>query len=768
MPSVLLVEAAEEFALVRDFAIIMAVAGAVVVLFRKLNQPPILGYLIAGLIIGPFTLPTPLVSDVETIRLLADLGLVLLLFAVGLEFGWRRIRQVGLGVLVIGSLEILIMISLGYWIGRLLGWTTQEAIFLGAALSISSSAILIKVLQDTGKLNTLSGRLIVGILVVEDFAAVVLLTMLSGIASTGTANLSDVGLLVMKLAIFSVASLALGAVFVPRIIKFVAGFQSRETLLLASLAFCFLLALLGQSLGISAAAGAFLIGAVVGDTEESQHIVEVIEPIRDMFAALFFVSIGMLIDIGLLKDHLLSAVIVSAVFIVGKIVANAAGTFMTGQGGRVSLEVGMGKPQIGEFSLAMVKIGVELEAIGAFLYQVVVGVTAITSLLYPYIVRSVDGTARLLERGSPGWLRVSFTNLSGALQTFRSSLAIDSEFARRIQRAAIPIAINFLIIVVLIGTGTFAARFGGQIAAPLGISRGIIGNIIGLLTLGFCIPSAFAIWRGLQHLTDEVTSHYPIQRRFPAMSSQQTLRNILRDAILTLLVLAIGMWSIPLVLEILSLGSVALPVALIILAVIGFIAVRVLAHMHGQLETTFSQTFGGDMGGSNAPVPHQSPGPTRTASPGETAADQERARSGSAQATPETGDGIPDSDRAISPISRGDAEMIALSTVSHDRSPYRHRLKLGRLAWCTKNIAEEQGNFRVTLAFRDTDSVNGDTGEEELYIDQMGNVRLRQITRWPAGSSSSIARFMLYTVVFLAAALGVGVGVLAFLQWGPQ
>jgi hypothetical protein len=148
-------------------------------------------------------------------------------------------------------------------------------------------------------------------------------------------------------------------------------------------ALCFTLALLGQSLGISAAAGAFLIGTVIGDTDESRQITGIIEPIRDMFAALFFVSIGMLIDLSLFKDHILSAVIVSGVFIAGKIVANTAGTFVAGQGGRVSLQVGMGKPQIGEFSLAMMKIGAEHEAVRAFLYQVMVGVIAITSLVYP-------------------------------------------------------------------------------------------------------------------------------------------------------------------------------------------------------------------------------------------------------------------------------------------------------------------------------------------------------------------------------------------------
>jgi CPA2 family monovalent cation:H+ antiporter-2 len=768
LPSVLLVEGAEEFALVREFAIIMVVAGGVVVLFRKLNQPPILGYLIAGLIIGPFTLPTPLITNVESIRLLADLGLVLLLFALGLEFGWRRIRQVGLGVLIIGSLEILTMISLGYWVGRLLGWTTQESIFLGAALSISSSAILVKVLRDSGQLTSIRGQLIVGILVVEDFAAVVLLTLLSGLASTGTAELSDVGSLILKLAIFAAACLALGAVFVPRITRFVAGFGSRETLLLASLAFCFLLALLGQSLGISAAAGAFLIGAVVGDTEEAVHIVEIIEPIRDMFAALFFVSIGMLIDIRLIADHIVPALIISAVFMVCKIVANTAGTFIAGQGGRTPLQVGMGMPQIGEFSLAMMKIGTEQEAIRAFLYQVVAGVTAITSLAYPYIARSADGAAGLLERRTPEWLRRSFTNLSGALQTFQNSLTFDSEFAHRVRRIAVPITINFLIIVVLIATGTFLARSGDLIAAVLGFQPGIIGTIIGLGTLTLCIPSAVAIWRGLQHLTDEVTSHYPIRCRFPALASQQRLRNVLRDAILMLLVFVIALWSIPLIVEILSLGSLALPVALAIIATIGFIALRVLTHMHGQLVTTFSETFVGSTG--QATVAGSPPHRAHSAHTGPESAHQAEQEQSAAShgAVPPIIDEGPDTEASAGPVSLGDAEMIALSTVSRDRYPYHNRLNSHQLAWRIVSATEEHGNYRIKLTFREADSEGAEVGEEEIYVDRRGNVRLRQITSWPPGGTRSISRFVTCIGAVLVAILGIGAGILVFLLWGPQ
>jgi monovalent cation:H+ antiporter-2, CPA2 family len=755
-----LVEGAEEFALVRDFAIIMAVAGGVVVLFRKLNQPPILGYLIAGLLIGPFTFPRPPITNLESIRLLADLGLVLLLFAVGLEFGWRRIRQVGLGVLFIGGLEMLIMISLGYWVGRLLGWTVQESIFLGAALSISSSAILVKVLQDTGRLTSLSGQLIVGILVVEDFAAVLLLTLLSGIATTGTAGLSDVGLLVTKLAIFAVASLALGALFVPRIIKFVGQFRSRETLLLASLALCFTLALLGQSLGISAAAGAFLIGTVIGDTDESSQITRIIEPIRDMFAALFFVSIGMLIDIGLMKDHLLPAFIVSAVFIGGKVLANTAGTFVAGQGGKVSLQVGMGKPQIGEFSLAMMKIGAEQEAVRAFLYQVMVGVTAITSLVYPYIVRADDQVADFLQRRSPRILRRSVTNLSAALQAFRRSLSFDSEFAHRIGRASIPIAINFLIIVVLVGTGTLAVRFAMEIAGPFNLSKGIVGNIIGFATLMLCLPSAIALWRGLQHLSDEATSYLVLRRGVFRVRTLERLRNVMRDSILVLLVIVIGLWSIPLMLELLTLGSLATaPLPLATLAVLGFLTFQILARMHRQLMTAFGQTF---LGGANSP---EGRAPEQMLDP-----HVEVPLTDEGQMAPLPVPGYASDRGEVSgpAVSLGQAEIVALSTVSKARSPYKGHLREKDLVWDIKESVQAQDYYKITLTFRESSAAAEDVGEEQLYIDQQGKVRLRQILSWPSQRVRRPARLLLFSILSAFLILGLGAGVYALIQWGPM
>ena len=492
--------------LLRDFAIIMAVAGAAVVVMRQLRQPSILGYLLAGVLVGPFTFDNPIVSDVGTIRRLADVGLVLLLFGLGLEFGWERIRQVGLKVLFIGALEITFLIALGFQIGVALGWTDTEAIFLGAAISISSSAVLIKMLGDNGELLSARGRLIVGILVVEDFAAVILLSILSGVASGGTANIGEIGLIAGKLALFTGAALVAGALVVPRLIDFIAKSRSNETLLVASLALAFGLALVGELLGISAAAGAFLIGAVLGDTKHAKVIGERMQPVRDMFGALFFVSVGMLVDIHQIGEFLVPALIVSTVFIAGKIIANTVGVFVSGSNGTESLRVGMGMPQSGEFSLAMVKVGADNGAIGPFLYPVIAVTTAITSILYPVFYRSSEGVSQFLKRRSPRVVKSYVDSLGEWLAALQRSIQFKSPSSREIKRSGRILLVNLALMALLIGVGTFVLRFSEDLGRFSGLEESIIGLAISATVLALSVPSGTIVWRESTKLADLLTS----------------------------------------------------------------------------------------------------------------------------------------------------------------------------------------------------------------------------------------------------------------------
>jgi CPA2 family monovalent cation:H+ antiporter-2 len=584
----------EGIALLKDFAIIMVVAGVVTLLFRRLRQPPILGYLIAGLLISPYTLPTPPVTEVDTIRLLADLGLVLLLFGLGLEFSWSKIRQVGLSVLIIGVIEILTMISIGYGLGRLLGWSTMDALFLGAALHISSSALIVKILRDTGKLDLLSSRLIVGILVVEDFAAVAIIAVLSGIGTTGTASFGDIGSLALRLVIFVVASLAFGAIIVPRIIRFTARFHSKEALLITSLGLCFAMALLGNYLGLSAAAGAFLMGALIGDTKHSEEIVEVMTPVRDMFAALFFVSIGMLINIAQFRDFIVPAIIVAAVFVLGKMLSNTLATFISGHGGKTSLQVGTAMPQMGEFSLAIAKVGMDHRVLIAPLYPVIASVTALTAFTGPYIMRSADSVANFLNRRSPALLKAYVSRLADWLQALRAVFARDSKTAQKVRHFGRTVLVNLLIVMVIIGIGTFALQYVEELALFTQIRADIIALVLGCLFLMGCMPSFVAIWRSVRALADEAATYVVSRRPSAKQWRRKVLRIVLRDSLVILLSILVGIWLIPFISSLLLIGSLALAIPLLLLGVILYLVSRSVLDIHTQLERTFSRTLLGD------------------------------------------------------------------------------------------------------------------------------------------------------------------------------
>lgn len=583
----------EEFTLVKDFAIIMAVAGGVTLLFRRLRQPPILGYLIAGLIISPYTLPIPLVENIDTIRLLADLGLVLLLFGIGLEFSWSKIRAVGPAALIIGGIEIFTMFALGYGLGQLFGWSTLDSIFLGAAMHISSSAIIVKILRDMGRQNLLSSKLIVGILVVEDFAAVIIIAVLSGIATTGAATFGDIGSLMLRLIIFFAAALGFGALLVPRIIEITHRFHSREALLITSISLCFIMALLSEYLGLSVAAGAFLIGALIGDTKHSKEIDQVVTPVRDMFAALFFVSIGMLINILQFKSFIFLALATSALFILGKILGNTLGTFLCGFTGRTSLRVGTGMPQAGEFSLAIAKTGVDSGAVIPLLYPVVVATTAITSFTTPYIIRLADPITDLLNRRASEPIKRYEASFSNWLHGIRNAFSSRSKPAQEIQRSGRNVLVNFLLIVVLIGIGTSAVQFVDNIATFTHLRPDILGLLISFLIVVLCVPALIAFWRNLRLLIDE-TIKYLLSRRSSARAlNQETLHTIIRGSIMVTLSILLAIWSIPLIISLLSLGSFAIAAPIILLAILIYFLSTSVRNIHSQLETTFSTTLFG-------------------------------------------------------------------------------------------------------------------------------------------------------------------------------
>ncbi len=589
----------EHFALLRDFAVVMAVAGGAVVLFRFLKQPPILGYLLGGLLVGPYTFSNPPVENLEHIIALADLGLIILLFSLGLDLGWKRLRSVGFRVVVIGVLEISLMMSLGYEIGTLLGWTGTDSVFLGAALSISSTAILYKMLRDTGQLHQIQGRIIVGILVIEDIAAVILLTVLSGVATTGAVEPVAVGSLALKLLIFGFAALAIGALVAPWAVRFIARYKSEEIMLLASLAMCFGLALIAQELDVSPAAGAFLVGAVLGDTVQSERIVKIVSPVKDFFAALFFISIGMLVNLSDMADHIGPALIISAVFIGGKLVADTVATFATGEDGRTSLKVGTGMTQIGEFSLAIVSTGALHGAVSPFLYPIVAVATGITSVFYPFIFRSADPLANVLEKFSPRVARQYLNYTTEWIRSTRNLLRLRSENAIRVQYHWRLTLLNAGVIILLLIVGSVVMRFNEGISEVINVSEQTVGLVIGGTVIALGFPASIGIWWSLRKVADGVGAYVndSIAQRIPGgiLPPSSTYRRgfalIMRDGLLLLLMLVVFIWSIPLVSQLLFLGSITTPVTIGVIVLISVAVLYVSRKIYRVIARGLIRTF---------------------------------------------------------------------------------------------------------------------------------------------------------------------------------
>jgi CPA2 family monovalent cation:H+ antiporter-2 len=485
-------------AFLQDLATVMLIAGGVTVLFHRLRQPVVLGYIIAGVIIGPHTPPYLLVHDQGTIHVLAEIGVVFLMFSLGLEFSLRKLRQVGATAFIAALLEIATLLAVGYGIGRAFGWSLMDSLFLGALISISSTTIIIKALAELGKMKEGFAQIIFGILIVEDLLGILLIALLSGIAMTGTLAPLEVLEAAGRLAVFLVVALVLGLLLVPRLLRYVAGFHSDEMLLVTVLALCFGGSLLAVKLGYSVALGAFTIGAVIAESRDLGRIEHLTAPIRDMFAAVFFVAIGLLIDPKLLLEYAVPISIITVVVVLGKVTTCTAGTLLAGHDTRTSLLVGMGLAQIGEFSFIIASLGETLRVTSAFLYPVAVAVSAVTTLLTPYLIRSAPAAAARLDRVMPAPVAEGLDLYRGWVM--RLGHALERNVARRlVWRMLSVMLVNLLLIAAAFIAAAFVARLLPADYDALGWIGGRRG-IVWFGTLLLTLPLYVATLRKLQAL----------------------------------------------------------------------------------------------------------------------------------------------------------------------------------------------------------------------------------------------------------------------------
>ena len=440
--------------LLHDLAVVMIVAGFTTVLFHRLRQPVALGYILAGFIIGPYTPPFMLVHNAETVKTLGQMGVVLLMFSLGLEFSLGKLTRVGLSAFVAALLEITLMIWFGYEIGRAFGWSVMDSVFLGAMLSISSTTIIVKALAEMGKSREPFAAIIFGILVIEDILAIVLLALLSGFAQTGSLHPDEVLFEVIKLAVFFAMVLVGGLLAVPRIFDYIErGKSSDEMLLVTALGLCFGVALVASMLGYSVALGAFLIGAVVAETRQIHQIALLTAPVRDMFSAIFFVTIGMLIEPHMLWVYAVPILLISLVVIVGKVASCSFGAFVGGRDLRTSLCVGMGLAQIGEFSFIIATLGLSLKVTSDFLFPIAVAVSVVTTLVTPYLIRAAEPVAASIDRALPQPIVQAFAVYTAWIGSF--SQGRSSPLVLVVRQMAWQLLINFLLTLGLFALGAW-------------------------------------------------------------------------------------------------------------------------------------------------------------------------------------------------------------------------------------------------------------------------------------------------------------------------
>jgi monovalent cation:H+ antiporter-2, CPA2 family len=571
---------------IQDLATVMLVAGLTTVIFQRLRQPVVLGYILAGLLIGPHTPTLIFIHDEQTIETLSELGMILLLFALGLEFSLKKLRAVGGAALVAAFSEIVLMVWIGYEIGRFFGWTTMDSLFLGAMLSISSTTIIMKALEELNLKKEPFAQLMFGILIVEDLLAIVLMALLTGIASTGGLDAGQALAAVGRLGLFMAVSLVVGLLLVPRVVDYIARVSRNDVLLVAVLGICFGFCLLVTELGYSVALGAFMIGAIVAESQSVSRIEHIIMPVRDMFSAIFFVAIGMLIDPALLVQYAWPIFIVTVAVVIGKVATCSFGSFVAGNDGRTSLRVGMGLAQIGEFSFVIASLGLTLKVTSDFLYPVAVAVSALTTFLTPYLIRLSDPLARGLGRVLPG--RV--TGLFGAYTTWMGSLGLQGQGAivmKMIRRLVWHVVINMALVIAVFIITAFAYRKGFMHLEVLSdeptVRRSLAWSVAALISL----PMVVAAYRkagALGMLLAELT----IPDRFGA--STYRIRALLARVIPLIAMLILGLLVAALASTILPPREVALVLVLIGIG-LTWLLWRLLVQVHARLQAALRDTL---------------------------------------------------------------------------------------------------------------------------------------------------------------------------------
>lgn len=398
--------------LIIDLALILGAAAIITLLFKKLKQPVVLGYIIAGFFVGPHFHWLPTVYEPKNIQIWAEIGVIFLLFSLGLEFSFKKLIKVGPPASITAIFEVVAMVALGFGTGKLLGWSNMDSLFLGGILSISSTTIILRAFEELNVKTHRFASLVFGVLIVEDLVAIVLLVLLSTLALSQQFAGTEMLLSILKLVFFLIIWFVSGIFFIPSFLKRTKRLMNEETLLVVSLSLCLLMVWFADLVGFSPALGAFIMGSILAETTQAEKIEHLVKPVKDLFGAIFFVSVGMMIEPAMLVEHAGPIALICVITIVGKILSTSFGALIAGQPLQTSVQAGLSLAQIGEFSFIIATLGVTLKVTSAFLYPIAVAVSAVTTLTTPYLIRASKPFYKWVERVLPPKIAASLANYS--------------------------------------------------------------------------------------------------------------------------------------------------------------------------------------------------------------------------------------------------------------------------------------------------------------------------------------------------------------------
>lgn len=446
-------------ALIADLALILGAAAVITLLFKKLKQPVVLGYIIAGLLVGPNIKLFPKIVELETIRTWADIGVIFLLFSLGLEFSFKKLLKVG-GVAVITAItEVTLTMFLGFGVGKMLGWNTMDSLYLGGILAIASTTIIIRAFDELGVKNQKFTGVVTGVLVIEDLVAVLLMVLLSTVAVSQTFAGSEMVLSVFSLAFFLILWFVSGIFFLPTLLKKISSLINDETLLIISLALCLMMVVLATYVGFSPALGAFIMGSILAETTKAEKISHLTQSVKNLFGAIFFVSVGMLIDPQMLKIHVFPILVATLVLMVGKPLLVCVGALAAGQPLKIAVQSGMSLSQIGEFSFIIASLGLTLNVTSDFLYPVAVAVSVLTTFTTPYMIRFSEPAYKRIEHFLPEKWKDAINKYSVGAQ----NIAETSDWKKVLRFYFINVVLFSVIIItiILLSTRYIAPFFSG-------------------------------------------------------------------------------------------------------------------------------------------------------------------------------------------------------------------------------------------------------------------------------------------------------------------